>query len=487
MSAKNLVIIMSDQHSRNRMGCYGDPFGHTPNLDRLARQGTRFSKCWTPSPVCVPARACFATGKYTHQIGYWDNADPYDGSVPSWHHHLRDSGHEVTSIGKLHFRSEKDNNGFSESIVPMHVIDGKGDLLGLIRDNGAPVRGATYKMKSMAGPGESVYTQYDRDIAARAQVWLHERAGKVHNKPFVLFVSFVCPHYPLTAPPEHFYRYYDDPDLPMPQYYEESERPTHPFIRDYAKTFDFDRHFQTEDDLRRAIAGYYGLCSFMDEQAGKVIDAIDRLGLRGETSIVYTSDHGDALGQRGLWSKSTMYEEILGVPLIVSGAGIPKDKVVDTPCTLLDIYPTIFETVGVPDHPGVTDEHPGVSLMALANGTEPDRTVLSEYHGMGSRTAAFAIRHGRYKYVHYADYVPQLFDLEADPDEATDLATDPAHAEELEVCRERLFALLDPQAVDHKAKARQAWQLEANGGREAVIARGDLGFSPPPGVAARFN
>lgn len=487
MTAKNLVIIMSDQHSRNLMGCYGDKVVRTPNLDRLAKQGSRFDQCWTPSPVCVPARACFATGKYTHQIERWDNADPYNGSIPSWHHHLRDSGHEIVSIGKLHFKSEDDDNGFTESIIPMHVIDGKGDLLGLIRDEGAPVRGGAYKMKSMAGPGESVYTQYDRDIAARAQVWLHERAGKTHDKPFVLFVSFVCPHYPLTAPPEHYYHYYNDPNLPMPRFRDEGERASHPFLRDYAETFNFDNYFETEDDIRRAVAGYFGLCSFMDEQAGKVIGALEASGLRDDTSIVYTSDHGDALGQRGLWGKSTMHEEILGVPLIAAGAGIPHGAVIDTPCTLLDIYPYIFETVGEPDHPGVTPEHPGVSLTALANGEVPNRNVLSEYHGMGSRTAAFAIRHGRYKYIHYAAYEPQLFDFEADPDELHDLSGDPAYADALAECRTRLKAMLDPETVDRAAKARQAEILKANGGREEVIARGDLGFSPPPGVAPTFN
>lgn len=487
MSPKNLVIIMSDQHTRNRMGCYGDDFVKTPNLDKLAQQGTRFTNCWTPSPVCVPARACFATGKYTHQVGHWGNADAYDGAIPSWHHHLRDSGHEVTSIGKLHFKSEEDDNGFTESIIPMHVIDGKGDLLGLIRDEGAPVRGGAYKMKSLAGPGESVYTQYDRDIAARAQVWLQERKDQNPDKPFVLFVSFVCPHYPLTAPPEHYYRYYNDPNLPMPRYRGEGERATHPFLKDYAETFNFDEHFKTEDDIRRAVAGYFGLCSFMDEQAGKVIDALESTGLRGETSVVYTSDHGDALGQRGLWGKSTMHDEILGVPMIASGAGIPQGAVVDTPVTLLDIYPFIFETVGEPDHPGVTAEHPGVSLTMLANGTVPDRNILSEYHGMGSRTGAFAIRHGKYKYIHYVAYPPQLFDLEANPEELNDLGADPASADALAECRARLEAMLDPEEVDGKAKSRQHEILDRNGGREAVIMQGDLGFSPPPGVAPTYN
>ena len=486
MDAKNLLIIMSDQHSRALMGCYGHSVVRTPHLDALAQRGTRFTNCWTPSPVCVPARAAFATGKYIHQIGFWDNADPYDGSIPSWHHRLRDAGHRVVSIGKLHFRSDDDDSGFSEAIVPMQVIDGKGDLLGLIRDD-LPVRGAAYKMARMAGPGESPYTLYDREIAARAQIWLHQEAPKYRDKPWVLFVSFVAPHYPLTAPPEHYFRYYNDPNLPMPQFYERDQRPTHPFVRDYAASFNFDDYFKSPDDIRRAVAGYYGLCSFMDEQAGKVLDALGNAGLTDDTRIIYTSDHGDALGKRGLWGKSTLYEEACAVPLIVAGEGIPANSVVDTPANLIDAYPFIIDCVGESGHGMIDADHPGVSFARLANGERPDRTVLSEYHGMGSTTGAFAIRFGKFKYVHYAGYPPQLFDLIADPEEAKDLSADPGFAEVLANCEARLRQLLSPEEVDARAKKRQAEQLQRHGGREAVIARGDLGFSPPPGVRAEFH
>jgi choline-sulfatase len=486
MQAKNLLIIMSDQHSRAMMGCYGHPLIATPNLDRLAARGTRFTSCWTPSPVCIPARASFATGKYIHQVGFWDNADPYDGSIPSWHHRLRDAGHRVVSIGKLHFRSDEEDCGFSQSLVPMHVVEGKGDLLGLIRDD-LPVRGAAYKMARMAGPGESPYTLYDREIASRAQIWLHDEAATYSDRPWVLFVSFVAPHYPLTAPPEHFYRYFDDPKLPMPQFYQPHERPDHSFIRDYAASFNFDDYFKTPADVRRAVAGYYGLCSFMDEQAGKVLDALSASGLAADTRVIYTSDHGDAVGKRGLWGKSTLYEETVGVPLIVAGDGIPPGRTIDTPANLVDIYPFIVDCVGESAAGMIEPDHPGVSIMRLAHGEQPNRTVLSEYHAMGSTTGAFAIRNGPFKYVHYVKYRPQLFDLASDPDEVRDLATDPGHAATLAECEAKLRALLSPEEIDARAKKRQAEQLERHGGRASVIARGDLGFSPPPGIRPEFQ
>jgi choline-sulfatase len=223
----------------------------------------------------------------------------------------------------------------------------------------------------------------------------------------------------------------------------------------------------------------------MDEQAGKVLDALAASGFADSTRVIYTSDHGDAVGRRGLWGKSTLYEETVGVPLIVAGDAIPAGKTVETPTSLVDIYPFIMDCAG---ETGLVDgDHPGVSIARLAGGVVPERTVLAEYRGMGSTTGAFTIRHGPYKYVHYAKYAPQLFDLHADPEEARDLAGDLAHAPILAECQARLRRILSPEAVDERAKQRQAAQLARYGGREAVIARGDLGFSPPPGFAAEYH
>jgi choline-sulfatase len=481
----NLLVIMSDEHNPKLLGCAGHPLVATPNLDRLAERGTRFTAAYCNSPVCIPARASFATGRYIHQVGFWDNADPYDGSVTSWHHRLREAGHRVVSIGKLHFRSTADDNGFSEEIVPMHVIDGKGDLMGLVREN-LPRRGGSYKMAKLAGPGESAYTFYDRDIAARAQVWLREEAPKYRDKPWVLFVSFVCPHFPLTAPPEHFYRYYLDARLPWPKLYDRAERPSHPYLRDYAASFAYDEHFETKDQVRRAVAGYYGLCSFLDENVGKVLRALDESGLSDDTRVLYTSDHGDNVGARGLWGKSNMYEEVAGVPLVIAGPGIPEGELRGTPVTHVDAYPTILEGAGLAPMPEER-RFPGRSLLDLAREPATDRVAFSEYHGMGTTTGAFMMRDRRWKYIHYAAYPAQLFDLDTDPEELRDLAGDPAHRAVREACRARLQTICDPGEVDARAKRRQAEQLARNGGREAVIARGDLGFSPPPGVAAMFD
>lgn len=484
MSAHNVLVIMSDEHNPKVTGYEGHAVAETPNLDRLAARGTRFDAAYTTSPVCIPARAGFACGKYINQIGFWDNADAYDGTVPSWHHVLRERGHRVVSIGKLHFRLPGEDHGFSEEQIPMHIIEGKGDLMGLVRED-LPRRGGAKKMAAMAGPGESPYTFYDKEICSRAQVWLREQGVRQEARPWVLFVSFVAPHFPLTAPPEHYYRFANR-ELPLPKMYAREQRPRHPYLEDYRNSFCYDDHFETPDQVHRALAGYFGLVRYVDENIGKVLSVLEETGLAANTRVMYTSDHGDNLGSRGLWGKSTMFEEIARVPLIIAGPGIPQGQRVATPASHVDAYPFILESAGVP-FDSARDSHPGTDLARLAQGATPNRTVVSEYHGMGSTTGAFMIRVGRYKYVHYAKYAPQLFDLEADPEETTDLSSDPAYAATLALCREKLATVCDPDEVDRRAKARQAELLAMNGGREAVIQRGDLGFTPAPGFAADFQ
>ena len=480
--ALNVLVLMSDEHNPGFLGCAGHPFIHTPRLDALAAQGTRFTQAYTCSPICVPARAAFATGRYVHEVGFWDNGDPYEGSVPSWHHVLRAAGHEAVSIGKLHFRGlPGDDHGWSEEILPMHVVDGVGDIKGLVRSD-IPVRKGGDKMAALAGPGDSTYIRYDARITDAACDWLAQRAQAPAAKPWVLFVSLVCPHFPLTAPPR-WYEHYAAMDLPLPKRYAPAERPRHPYTDEYARVVDYDTHFRTEADVRRAVAGYSGLVSYMDEQVGRVLDALQAGGQAGRTLVLYTSDHGDNLGARGLWGKSTMYEESAGVPMILRGPGVPSGRVLDTPVSHVDCATTILRAAGAPALEGA----PGHDLADVARGAQPARPVLSEYHAIGSTGGATMLRHGPWKYCHYVDKPAQLFHLGQDPQELEDRAHDPACAEALAECRARLLELLDPDAVDRRAKARQAELLARHGGREAALARGDLGYTPAPGTKPAFD
>ena len=482
MKPQNLLILFSDEHNPKVLGAANHPFISTPNLDALAARGTRFTQGSTPCPICVPARAALATGRYNHEIGFWDNGDAYEGSVPSWHHLLRERGHRVVSIGKLHFRGRPgDDHGFSEEIIPMHIVDGLGDLISLKRGPDMPVRGGAKKLIGQAGPGESDYTRYDRNIAAQAQIWLREEAPKYRDKPWVLFVSMVAPHFPLTAPPEHYYRY-AKMGVPMPKQYAQHERPQHPYLQDYADTMTYDQGMKSEADVRRALSGYFGLVSFMDEQVGKVMAALQDAGLADTTRVLYTSDHGDNNGARGLWGKSTMYEESVGVPMILAGAGVPQGQAVTTPASLVDVFATTLDAVG-----SAPAESSGTSLFGLAAAPDADRTVFAEYHAAASREGIFMVQDARYKYVHCVSYPAQLFDRHSDPEELRDISSDAAYAPVKKRMEHALRARLDPVALDARVKRRQAEVLAAAGGWDFAIKRGDLPFSPPPGVAASWS
>jgi choline-sulfatase len=485
LEPKNLLVLMSDEHAPQAMSCAGHPLALTPNLDRLAARGTRFTAAYCTSPICVPSRAGFATGKYPHQIGYWDNADAYEGAVPSWHHLLRNHGHRVVSIGKLHFRGRPgDDHGFSEELLAMHVVHGIGDVKGLVREN-IPRRKGYDKLARLAGPGESPYTRYDRDIAARAQVWLHEEGRRRQDRPWALFVSFVCPHFPLVAPPEFFYRY-AAAQIPLPKQYAPLERPKHPYLADYDACVAYDAGFGGDPEkVRRALAGYLGLVSFMDENVGKVLAALEDAGIAADTRVVYTSDHGDNMGARGLWGKSTMYEESAGVPLVLAGPGIDSGALCAAPASHVDLFPFFLDAVGAPKP---TDGgYKGVSPLELAAGRHAGRAVLSEYHALGSTAGITLVRKGRWKYVHCARYRPQLFDLERDPGELVDLAGDLQYSAPLAEMHAELLRHLNPQEVDARAKRRQAELLAQYGGREAALARGDLNYTPAPGQAPDMN
>lgn len=483
MKPSNLVIILSDQHNPRVMGCAGHPLVKTPNIDALAARGTRFSSAYTNCPICVPARASLATGRYVHDTHFWDNAIAYDGSVPSWGHRLMAKGHAVVSIGKLHYvSSDPARNGFTQEILPMHLADGDGDVVGLIRDELILRKGAA-KLGPEAGPGESDYTRYDRSIAENACKWLKETAPTIQDKPWVLYVGFVCPHPPLITPPEYF-AMYEQLDIPMPDMYIENERARHPWLDFMRKGRPYDEGFTGPAMVKRAIAAYMGSTSFLDHNVGQVLGALQQSGLGASTRVIYSSDHGENLGTRGLWAKSTMYEESAGIPLIIAGPDVPAGRVIKDPVTLVDVFPTVLDCAGVA--PDTADgDLPGASLLAgAAAGTMPARTVLSEYHASASPSGAFMIRHGRFKYIHYVGYAPMLFDLDNDPHERRDFAADPAYKADLAACDAALRKVVDPDAADKQARAAQTMMIEKLGGKENVLGRGAIRHSPPPGVKA---
>jgi choline-sulfatase len=241
----------------------------------------------------------------------------------------------------------------------------------------------------------------------------------------------------------------------------------------------------TPEKVRVALAAYYGMVSFLDDNIGQVLGALESNGLVGNTRVIYSSDHGDNLGNRKLWGKSVHYEESAAVPMIIAGPGIPVGKASSTPVTLVDVYPTIVQSVGL-----VLDATeqalPGKSLVDLAWNDQPERVAFGEYHAAGSITAMYLVRKGRWKYIHHVGYAPELFDLQDDPGETRDLAQDDKHAHVLAMMDAELRKIVDPEAVNARAFADQKAKIDHFGGVEALIKRGDFGYSPAPGQRAVF-
>ncbi len=479
MDPTHLLFICSDEHQRAAAGCYGNSVVQTPHLDSLANRGVRFDNAYTNCPICVPSRGSLATGRYVHQTRLWDNAFPYTGRPASWGHRLQAHGLRVDSIGKLHYRRAEDDDGFTEKMDAMYVAEGIGELISCIREN-PPLRKGRNGILN-AGPGESAYLRYDARIADQACDWLALHAQD--EKPWALFVSFVNPHPPFIAPQE-FYDLYPVDEMPLPVAWQADHWPRHPALERMRRYFGWEEPFGSEA-IRNATATYYAQCTYLDHQIGKVLGSLERQGLADKTRIIYTSDHGAMMGARGLWGKFTLYDDACGVPLLLAGPDVPAGKVVQTPVSLVDCFPTVLEAVGVEPCPEDA-ELPGESLWSIANGPERDRIVFSEYHAAGSLHGASMVCDAHAKLIHYHHEPTHLFDLDSDPAEVTNLADSPAHQATRQRLEVALRAVVDVDAADRLAKADQAAKLEEYGGMEAVLQRG-LSNSAIPGEKPVFQ
>lgn len=475
MSQSNLLILFSDEHQARAMGCAGHPFVQTPNLDRLAARGQRFTNAYTPSPICVPARASLATGQYVHKLRLWDNAMPYTGEQPGWGHALQAAGIPVESIGKLHYRSEDDPNGFDAEHIPMMVAGGVGMVWASIRD--AEQRWSPDKrmLGDTIGPGESNYTRYDRSVTERTQEWLQSRQQMDSETPWCLYVGLVAPHFPLVVPQQYF-DLYPPESMPAVKRHPRDGFERHPWVELQNAFMDSEARFKDEAERISAMSAYYGLCTWLDSNVGAILQTLEDCGFGDNTTILYSSDHGDNVGARGLWGKSVMYEEAAAVPLIMAGPSI-EPGICETPVSLVDMAETVFDHFNVSD----ATHRPGQPLTEIAaSPKDPSRVVFSEYHAAGAVSGAYMVRKGRWKYIHYVGFDPELFDLEEDPEELTDRAHDPAYATIVEEMRAALAEICDADAVNKQAHADQKAMVDRLGGPVAVRNLGAPGATPPP-------
>jgi choline-sulfatase len=380
---------------------------------------------------------------------------------------LAGAGHDVASFGKLHHRGAADDAGFTERHLPMYIHGGVGWLQGLSRRDPIEYDEAV-ELAADVGIGETTYTRYDRRVTDQAATWL--RSAERDDRPWAAFVSFVAPHYPLSAPDE-FAAMYPSTDVAPPEIGAVDH--AHPAVDAMQRFFNYGDYF---DDRRtaEARAAYFALCSFMDHNVGEVLAALDASGQRDNTRIIYTSDHGEMLGNRGLWCKSFMFEDSVGVPMIVSGPGVPSGAVVDSNVNLVDLASTAIETIDA------SYDGPGESLWHRANHPGSDRVGFSEYHDGGSITGSFALQADEWKFVHHEDYAPELFNVVEDPDELTDLAGSAKVAHEQSNCARLLSDLVDTTAVNDAAFASQEALIVEHGGRDALASAFRFNHTPTP-------
>ena len=300
------------------------------------------------------------------------------------------------------------------------------------------------------------------------------------DEPWCLYVGLVAPHFPLVVPQE-FYNLYPLDSLPDVKQHPSTGYQQHPWIVKQNAFMDTESKFEDETERLSAMASYYGLCSWLDNNIGQILTALNETGLADNTTVVYTSDHGDNVGARGLWGKSNMYEESCAIPLIMAGPDITQG-VCDTPVDLLDLSTTIANHFD--QHIAADEKHGsaiGENLNTIAGEDyDEQRIIFSEYHAAGSVSGAFMIRQGRWKYIYYAGFDPELFDLQSDPEELNNIAQQADYQSILNKLHEALITICDPDATSELAHQDQATLIAHHGGREKALTLGAPAATPPP-------
>jgi arylsulfatase A-like enzyme len=440
----NVLFLVADDLN-NLLGCYGDSRAQTPNIDRLAARGVRFDRAYCSFPLCGPSRNSFLTGLYPNSTGIIANAQIFRQTIPSqvsMPQAFRQAGYFAARIGKLyHYNVPKSigTNGHDDpgswelELNPAGVdrLEEEPNIFTLL----AGQFGGT--LSWFASPkGDEQHT--DGMNAADAE-WVLERCAKRKDRPFFLAVGFFRPHTPYVSPKTYFDKYQKS-DMPVVQNVKEDQADIpESGLASYKREQD-----KLTDDLRReALQAYYASISFMDAQVGRVVDALNRLGLADNTIIVFTSDHGYHVGEHGLWQKMSLFEESARVPLLIVAPGQSKNSAAKTPVSQIDLFPTLAELcqVKAPANlqgqslvPMLKDPNTagrGWALTQVARGGGLNRaTVTSDVGSQGSRYFGYTLRTPRWRYTEWDEGRKgrELYDHDADPRELTNLAEKPDHA-----------------------------------------------------------
>lgn len=454
----NLLFLFSDQHAQRAAGCYGDAIVQTPALDRLAANGQTFDNCYCPSPICVPSRMSALTACHPHRQDCWTNDDYLASDMPTWLHALGAAGYRSQLIGRMHAMGPDQLHGYARREVGDHSPNWAGvkrHSMGVLAKANDP----NPESLQACGAGQSAYELKDRDVTDAAIRALRDIASTPpeSREPFSLSVGLMLPHTPYVASRDWVEYYLDrlpEPDLAAP-----SREREHPWINWWRCNRGIEEVHPTQARLARAA--YWGLVSTMDEMIGRILDTLSDTGLDDNTLIVYASDHGDHVGERGLWWKHTFFEESVKVPLILSmpgtlAAGERRTEIVN----LTDLSQTMIDALGGK----VLPQADGRSFWPLLTKTSSDWTqrTFSEYctDAVPDWTGGMAVqqrmlRDGDFKLHYYHGYPPLLFDLASDPGEQFNLAEQAAHQPRLNAMLKTLLADWDPEDIRTRMQRRR--------------------------------
>ncbi len=455
----NILIVMVDQLS----GTFfpgGAPAGflHAPHLKTLAARSARFANNYTTSPLCLPARASFAAGQLPNRTRVYDNAAEFAAAIPTFAHHLRRAGYYTCLSGKMHFVGPDQLHGFEERLTT-DIYPADFGWTPDYRKPGERIDWWYHNLGSVTGAGVAETTnqlEYDDEVAFCANQKLYQLARECDDagrRPWCLMVSFTHPHDPYVARRRFWDLYEGSPNL-EPEVGPIAFAAQDPHSRRLMLACDYARFSVTEDDVRRSRRAYFANVSYLDEKIGQLVDSLSRTRMLDDTVIVFCADHGDMLGERGLWFKMNFFEGSARVPLLLAGPGIRAGTQL-APVSNLDVAPTLCEIAGIS-----TDEIAawidGESLKPVIDGRVRTSPVFMEYAAEGSYAPLVAIREGDWKYVRCALDPEQLFHLASDPHELANLADDPAHAAPLAGFRARADAQWDLARFDAEVRESQA-------------------------------
>ncbi len=418
----NILFIQLDQLATHALQVYGNPVVKTPHIDSLAEQGVVFENAYCNFPLCAPSRFSMLSGQLCSKIGAYDNAAEFPASMPTFVHYLRAMGYQTSLVGKMHYVGPDQLHGYEErlttDIYPSDFI-WTGDW-----SIDRPPYAADMRALTDAGVcTRSVQMDYDDMVCHRAQQKLYDLARSADDRPFFLTVSMTHPHDPYVCSQEHWDRYkHDDIELPAVARPADSEQDAHSLrLLHQCGLTEFEA---TDEQIRTARHGYYGAVSYADDKVGEILKVLDDNGLRDNTVIVLTSDHGEFLGERGLWFKRSFFEPASRVPLIISASDKYAPRRVKQNVSLIDLFPTLLELGDEKRVMDLVQEIDGTSLCNLMQGQDDSwlDTVFGEILSEGVVTPLFMIRKGRYKYVYSEADPPQLFDVESDPNELVNLS-----------------------------------------------------------------